>query len=113
MNTCGQRLRALRESLGLTMRDVEAASGQIADKHQNGEFSIPPSRLSDIETKNVVPSIYRIYSLAVIYRSNPHELMSLFGVNLDEITGDLALAQPPKSHVSEASRASREWAILT
>jgi transcriptional regulator with XRE-family HTH domain len=102
----GQRLRALRERLGYTMRDVEAASSAIASKHENAEFAIPPSRLSDIETKSVVPSIYRIYSLSVIYRSDPHELMSFFGVDLEKTAGDLHLAVPPKSHVSEALRSN-------
>jgi len=31
----GQNLRALREQLGLTMRDVEGASAQIAEKHES------------------------------------------------------------------------------
>jgi len=50
------------------MRDVESASVQIAQKFDNEEFAIPPSRLSDIETKGIVPSIYRLYALAAIYR---------------------------------------------
>jgi transcriptional regulator with XRE-family HTH domain len=102
----GQRLRALRERLGFTMRDVEAASAAIAAKHQNAEFAIPPSRLSDIETKNVVPSIYRLYSLSVVYRSDPHELMSFFGVDLNNAAEDLSLSVPPKSHISEALRSN-------
>ena len=57
----GQNLRVLREQLGLTMRDVENASTQIALKRANDEFAIAPSRLSDVETKGVVPSIYRLY----------------------------------------------------
>jgi len=64
----GQNLRVLREQLGLTMRDVETATLRIADKHGNEEFSIPPSRLSDIETKGLVPSVFRLYSLAIVYR---------------------------------------------
>jgi hypothetical protein len=95
------------------MRDVEAASSAIAAKHENPEFAIPPSRLSDIETKNVVPSIYRVYSLAVIYRSDPYELMSFFGVDLDKTAGDLHLAVPPKSHISEALRSSATARIPT
>ena len=55
----GQNLRMLREQLGLTMRDVETASTRIAQRRENDEFSIPPSRLSDVETKGVIPSIYR------------------------------------------------------
>lgn len=98
----GQNLRALREQLGLTMRDVESASARIAEKHGNDEFAIPPSRLSDVETKGVIPSIYRLYSLAVIYRRDMRELLSWYGVDLNVIAGDLELSIPPKSHFSEA-----------
>jgi transcriptional regulator with XRE-family HTH domain len=98
----GQNLRALREQLGLTMRDVENASAKVADKHGNDEYSIPPSRLSDIETKAVVPSIYRLYSLAVIYRRDIRELMSWYGIDLNLIAADIDTIMPRKSHVSDA-----------
>jgi len=98
----GQNLRALREQLGLTMRDVEGASAQIAERHGNDEFSIPPSRLSDVETKGVVPSIYRLYSLAVIYRRDVRELLSWYGIDLNNAASDLEIAVPRRSHFSEA-----------
>ena len=98
----GQNLRALREQLGLTMRDVEGASAQIASKHGNDEFSIPPSRLSDVETKGVVPSIYRLYSLAVIYRRDVRELLTWYGIDLNMAAGDLEMVMPRRSHFSEA-----------
>jgi len=100
MNSGGQNLRALREQLGLTMRDVETASSRIAEKHGNDEYSIPPSRLSDIETKGIVPSIFRLYSLAVIYRRDFRELLSRYNVDLNSITDDLDSSMPPKSHFS-------------
>jgi transcriptional regulator with XRE-family HTH domain len=98
----GQSLRALREQLGLTMRDVETASAKIAERHGNEEFAIPPSRLSDIETKGIVPNIFRLYSFAVIYRKDLRDLMRLYGVELNGIAIDLDLIAPPKSHVSDA-----------
>jgi transcriptional regulator with XRE-family HTH domain len=98
----GQKLRLLREQLGLTMRDVENASARLAAKHGNDEFSIPPRRISDIETKNVIPSIFRLYSFAVIYRQDIRELMSWYGVDLNTLAADLDVAMPPKSHISEA-----------
>jgi transcriptional regulator with XRE-family HTH domain len=67
MLSAGQSLRQVREQLDLTLREVESASARIADKHGNDAFAVSPSRLSDIETKGLVPSIYRLYSLAVIY----------------------------------------------
>src|ERR1700745_784567 len=102
----GQSLRLLREQLGLTMRDVETASAAIATKHKSEEFAIPPSRLSDIETKGVVPSIYRIYSLSIVYRRDVRELLALFGVDLNNPADDLSLVIPPRSHVSDVLQSS-------
>lgn len=96
----GQKLRSLREALGYTMRDVEAGSLQVARRLGNEEFSIPPSRLSDIETKGVVPSIFRFYTLAAIYRCDYHELLSWYGVDLNNFHPDLISAKPNRSHFS-------------
>lgn len=100
--TGGHKLRGLRESLGCTMRDVETASTQIARRIGNEEYAIPPSRLSDIETKGVVPSIFRLYSMAAIYRREYRELLSWYGIDLNNIHLDLG-ATPPSSHVSTVS----------
>jgi transcriptional regulator with XRE-family HTH domain len=102
MLPAGKSLRTLREKLGLTMRDVENSSARIAEKYRNEEFSVPPSRLSDIETKGILPSIYRLYTLSVIYRRDVRELMSWYGVDLNNTAADLGLVSPRKSHVSEA-----------
>lgn len=99
----GYKLRVLREALGCTMRDVENASLQIGRRLGSEEFAIPPSRLSDIETKGVVPSIFRLYSLAAIYRRDYRELLSWFGVDLNDIHFDVSAARPASSHVSKAS----------
>ncbi|MGH9513507.1 MAG: helix-turn-helix domain-containing protein [Terriglobales bacterium] len=101
MSSGGQNLRVLREQLGLTMRDVETASSRIAEKHANEEFSVPPSRLSDIETKGIVPSVYRLYSLAVVYRRDFRQLLNWYDVDLNAVSDDLDISfPPPKSHFS-------------
>jgi hypothetical protein len=84
------------------MRDVELASNQIAQRFQSDEFAIPPSRLSDIETKGIIPSIFRLYSFAAIYRREYRELLSFYGLELNGISADINFGHPPKSHVSEA-----------
>lgn len=43
MVTGGQKLRVLREKLGLTMRDIETASERIARKRNNEEYLVPIS----------------------------------------------------------------------
>jgi len=102
MVTGGQKLRVLREKLGLTMRDIETASERIARKQSNEEYLVPISRLSDFETKGVIPSIYRLYSLAVIYRRDFREILLWYGVSLDPQVSDLEISAPPKSHLSNA-----------
>jgi transcriptional regulator with XRE-family HTH domain len=102
MSTAGQRLRALREQLGFTVREVEAASTQLATTSQQIEFAISRGSVSQIETKGQVPSIFRLHSLAVIYRRDLRELLSWFGINTEETAPALKLAAPRKSHRSES-----------
>ena len=96
----GEGLRRLREQLGLTIRDVEAASLKIAEKHGNQSYVISLSRLSDIETKGVTPSIHKLYALAVIYRRDIHELLEMYGIKSEDYASDAKIAhqQPRMSH---------------
>lgn len=111
MVSAGQRLRIVREQLGLTLRDVENASMALAAKHGNDDFSVPLSRLSDIETKSIVPSIYRLYSLAVIYRCDLHDLLSWYGIDLNEVVADYKVITPPKSHRAHALQGATDVRI--
>ena len=77
-------LHTLRETLGLTMGNVETASEQLARKHNNEEYLITTSRLSDFETKVVIPGIHRLYSLAIIDRREFGEMLSWYGVDLNQ-----------------------------
>jgi hypothetical protein len=84
------------------MRDVETSSARIAEKYRNEEYAVPPSRLSDIETKGLLPSMHRFYTLAVIYRRDLRELLSWYGIDVNNMAADLGLVAPPKSHLSDA-----------
>lgn len=109
----GLHLRSLRELLGLTMREVESASLRIAERHENDEFAVCPSRLSDIETKGLVPSVFRLYSLSIIYRCDLREILAWYGIDLSLSAADLPLNLPPKSHFEEALQGSPTVAIPT
>lgn len=109
----GLRLRALREQLGLTMRDVETASARLAAKYGNTEYIIPPSRLDDIETKGVVPSVFRFYTLAVTYHRDVAELLGLFGVELAGFADDLSVVGPPEAHTVSSFLAAARRQLLT
>lgn len=76
----GERLRLLRLACGFTLRDVQQASVALATNLQNDEFSLPASRLHEIETRSVVPSIHRLYTLASVYRYDMGEFLNWYGI---------------------------------
>jgi len=74
------RLRAVRQQRGLTFQQVHARSQGIARKLGRKEFVIPPSRLHDLEVRGVIPSIYRVYTLARVYRCTVLQVLSWYGI---------------------------------
>jgi transcriptional regulator with XRE-family HTH domain len=107
----GKKLRAAREKLGLTIRDVETASARLAEKYGNEDYTIPLSRLSDIETKGIIPSIYRLYAVAVIYRISVEELLLWYGIDLAQTATDLSVLGLPKTHLLRATVGTTELQI--
>lgn len=101
MLSAGKRLRELREQVGLTLRDVEIASTKLAESRGIDDFVINPSRLSDIETKGVIPSIFRLYVLSVLYRADFTELLKVYGVDLSFTASDFSVCSPGKTHRME------------
>ena len=102
----GRRLKRLREQLGLSMRDVEEASLAIARKFENQEFHLPLSRISDIESKGVLPNIFRLFSLSTIYGTDYQELCGFYGIDWDAMPSALQCAQIPKTHLFSALRSA-------
>ena len=76
----GAALRAIRQQLGWSMREVHTATVALAKKSRQPAFVIPPSRLHNIESKNKIPSIHRLYALALSYGRTLNELLSLYGI---------------------------------
>ena len=98
----GKALRQIRESIGLTLRDVEVASAHIAELHGIEELIVNPSRLSDIEMKMVVPSIYRLYVLSVIYQLGFTTLLRLYEMDSSKAQSDFDLVpEEIKQRISE------------
>lgn len=91
----GKRLRAERERLRLTLRDVENLSRTIAKDRQNSDFYIAHASLADIEKGKLAPTIFKLYSLSVIYGLDYDRLAILSGVPVPEAQKDhTALALP-------------------
>ena len=101
----GLRLRQVRERLGLTYRDVERASYELAARKGRPELILHISRLADIENRGVVPSLHKLYTLAVVYHLNPLEIFRWYEVAIEDCFPDggefpaahTHLAAPPVS----------------
>src|SRR3954470_6641628 len=104
----GKKLRARREALGLTIREVEAASEAIVARHRSdGEFRIPIAQVSYLENRGVVPNIHEVFALSVIYRLDYREILAWYGVEMDRIAEDLTVTTPPNSHRLEALQGAK------
>jgi transcriptional regulator with XRE-family HTH domain len=96
----GDQLRELRNRLGVTTREVEEFSRSIAEDRQNEEFYISNAWLTQLENKSSIPSIYKLYSLSVIYRTKFQDLLTVFGIDLSA-TARYQLALPlQKTHIA-------------
>jgi transcriptional regulator with XRE-family HTH domain len=102
----GGRLRNAREKLGLTMRDVETATVRIARQYEDEEYIIAPSRLSDIETKGVLPSIFRLYSFSVVYGIDIRDILNWYGIDVNNAGCDNSAAPHLRSHTVAASQSA-------
>ncbi|HVJ05565.1 MAG TPA: helix-turn-helix transcriptional regulator [Candidatus Saccharimonadales bacterium] len=78
--TSGELMRELRKQRHLVLRDVTEATRRIAEAQNNEEYAISPGRLSEVENKGVVPGIFRLYALSVVYQVELRELLSYFGI---------------------------------
>jgi transcriptional regulator with XRE-family HTH domain len=99
MEDAGQRLRKIRDRLKLRVRDVEEASQKIAEKHRNDEFAIYINRLSEIENRGLIPSIYKLYSLCAIYRLDLQEVLEWYGVSMAQLPVDATSIEIPSTHL--------------
>lgn len=97
--SAGEKLRGFRERLGLTTRDVEAKSQQIADDRHNREYYLSHAWVTDIENGRFKPSIYKIYSLSAIYDVGYTEVLSCFGLPISELGRYRASIGVPRTHL--------------
>jgi transcriptional regulator with XRE-family HTH domain len=96
----GSRLRKARERLGLTYRDVERASYELACQRGRPDFILHLSRLADIENRDVTPSLYKLYALAVIYHLDPKEVCQWYDVPFEGHFSDGITLCAPNTHLA-------------
>jgi len=97
--SAGERLKALRESLGLTTRDVEEKSQQIAEDRRSREYHISHAWVTDIENGKFTPSIYKFHTFSAIYNRRITELVSYYGLPIGDLSRYRTFIGVPKTHL--------------
>jgi transcriptional regulator with XRE-family HTH domain len=80
----GQKLKSLRNRRNITVREVEQASRRIADAKGDKRFCISNGWLAQLENGDSEPSIWKLFSLSVIYHANLLDLLRLYNIDVDE-----------------------------
>lgn len=96
----GEQLKDLRLRLGMTTRDVADLSQRIVDSEGNEEFHISNAWLTEIENSESIPSIYKLYSLSVVYHVKFADLLQLFGVDVQRINKLQTEISHPHTHLT-------------
>lgn len=109
----GKRLRAERENLRLSLRQVQDLSRDIANQRKDSEYYIAHSSLADFESGKQIPNIYKLYTLSVIYRRQYEQLATLFDVPVSDAEKDHKTLAFPQTHLVGAASQFAEAAILS
>ena len=80
----GETLKSLRNKRNITVRDVEQASRRIAEVKGDKKFCISNGWLAQLENGASEPSIFKLFSLSVIYHTNFLDLARLYNVDVDD-----------------------------
>ena len=76
-------LKAVRERLTISVRDVERQSRKIAEQLGDREYCISDSCMLRIESGHALLTPHKLYSLSEIYRISVTTLMRLCGVGVN------------------------------
>jgi len=96
----GKRLRAERLRARLSTRAVQKLSQQIAqEKDNNQDYYISHGWLTEVENGRFTPSIYKLYSLSLIYKCSYLKIMGFFGINVLDAAREQRLVSLPHTHL--------------
>src|ERR1700758_5013906 len=77
-------IRKLREERFIKAIEIERISRAIAEAKKNPDFYVSHATLADIENGSI-PSIYKIFSLAVCLRLGYEQMLMVFGVDPQQV----------------------------
>lgn len=80
----GAVIQELREQQSLKTSEIERISRAIANIKSNPDFYVSHSTLADIE-RGSVPSIHKLFSLAICLNMSLEDLLVVFGIDASEL----------------------------
>jgi transcriptional regulator with XRE-family HTH domain len=95
----GKRLRAVRERLHFTVREVEELSDKIKELKKSSQYYISHAWLTEAENGKFRPTIYKLYSLSTIYNIHVDEILAFWDVNVGDIPKEQRSILLPRTHV--------------
>lgn len=95
----GRMLKAARMRVRLSTREVERLSQKLAEEKKSQDYYISHAWLIDIEKRASTPSIYKLYSLSVIYKCGYDEILAHFGIRLGDIAQEQTWLSLPRTHL--------------
>ena len=107
----GSRLRAERERLRLSSRDVERLSYELALQRSNKQYYVSHSWVTDIERGKFRPSVLKLHSLSVIYQGSYDEYLALFGFPLGDAGKQGRELLLPHTHLLDSKALSEKTII--
>jgi transcriptional regulator with XRE-family HTH domain len=105
----GKWIRALREERLIKPSDIERITRNVAELKGNTDFYVSHSTLADIEAGSI-PSIHKLFSLALSLKLPLEELLLPFGIDLEEAKTAYD-AEPIAEAASLQSASGREAAF--
>lgn len=78
----GEQLREIRGKRGLTLREVEAQSRDIATRRDNIQYLFTAARLSQVESSKSLPSMYKLATLREVYDVPLTDLLKIYGIEI-------------------------------
>ena len=98
----GERLKQVRNQLGITTREVALFSKLIADEERNNEYLVSGPWLTQIENeRTALPSIYKLFTLASIYGLSYTSLLAMYGVDTGKVKLFHSRMPVRKSHLAD------------
>lgn len=99
----GKWIRALREERLIKPSDVERITRTIAEHKGNPDFYVSHSTLADIESGSI-PSIHKLFSLALALKVSLSELLLPFGIDPEEVPVSEPESETPLTEPDPAAR---------